>query len=312
MKNASRVWQKVVLGIAFMALLQGAAMAQLGGHNLRGDYGLQSGSQPAPGLYGSLLYLNYDIDTIRNRNGDALRSAGGDITVQAISPILVGVTEAKLWGANYAFLIAPSWINNSLDSPLLDTKLKTSTDFGDLYLQPVHLGWHTDQFDYVAGLGLFAPTGRYNDGADDNVGLGMWSFELFGGTTYFFDNAKTWHASVLASYETHTEKEDSDIKVGDLLTLEGGVGKSFMEGAINIGVSYFAQWKVTDDDFGYALFEPDADKHKMYGVGPELTVPVFATEDLVGLLGARYYWDFDSESTTEGQTFLLTFTLATL
>ncbi len=29
--------------------------------------------------------------------------------------------------------------------------------------------------------------GRYEDGADDNTGLGMWSFELFGGATVFFD-----------------------------------------------------------------------------------------------------------------------------
>jgi hypothetical protein len=312
MTKTSRVWQKVIFGMAFVVMLQGTVMAQMNGHNLKGDYGLQSGSQPAPGWYGSLLYLNYDFDTVRNRHGDALQSMGGDITVQAISPILVGVTEKKLWGANYAFLIAPSWINNSLDSPLLERDLKTDTDFGDLYVQPLHLGWHKDHVDYVAGLGLFIPTGRYDDGADDNVGLGMWSFEIFGGTTYFFDTAKTWHASVLGSYETHTDKEHSDVKVGDILTLEGGVGKSFMEGAINVGVSYFTQWKITDDDFGKELLKPDVGKHEIYGVGPELSVPIFVTEKSIGLLDFRYYWDFGSESTTEGETFLLTFTWATL
>ena len=159
----------LILGIAFTAMLPGTVFAQLNGHNLRGDYGLQSGSQPAPGWYGSLLYLNYNIDTVRDRNGDALSTAGGDINVQAGSPILMRVTDRQVWGANYGFVIAPAWTNNKLDSPLLSTKQETDTGFGDLYVQPVNLGWHTDRFDYVAGLGLFAPTGKYSDGANDNV-----------------------------------------------------------------------------------------------------------------------------------------------
>jgi len=222
------------------------------------------------------------------------------------------VTDQQMWGANYGFVIAPAWTNNKLDSPLLATKQETDTGFGDLYVQPINLGWHKDRADYVAGLGLFAPTGRYDDGADDNVGLGMWSFELFGGMTYYFDAEKTWHTSVLASYETHTEKEDSDVRVGDIVTLEGGIGKSFMEGAINVGAAYFAQWKVTDDDFGGFLPAGRIGRHKIFGAGPEVTVPVFANDKVVGLFGARYFWEFGAESMTEGDMLLLTFTLATM
>lgn len=312
MAFTTKILRRLIVGIALVAALQGTAVAQLNGHNLRGDYGLQSGTQPPPGWYGSLLYLNYNVDTVRDRDGDALPSAGGDITVEAFSPILMGVTKHKVWGANYGFVVAPSWANNSLDAPLLDVKQKTDMGFGDLYVQPVHLGWHQDRADYVAGLGVFAPTGRYDDGADDNVGLGMWTFEFFGGMTYYLDAAKTWHASVLASYETHTEKEDSDIRVGDILTLEGGIGRSFMDGAINVGAVYFAQWKVTDDDFGGFPPTGRLGKHKIFGAGPELTVPIFATDEFAGLLGVRYFWDFGAESTTEGESLLLTLTLATL
>jgi hypothetical protein len=302
----------IVGGVALLTLLQGVASAQLNGHNLRGDYGLQSGSQPPPGWYASLLYINYNIDTVRDRNGDGLPSAGGDITAQGISPILWWVTDAQIWGADYSFMLAPSWVNNSLEAPALGLDDSTDTSFGDLYIQPIILGWHREQVDYMAGLGVFMPTGRYEDGADDNLGLGMWSLEIFGGATYFFDKARTWHASALAFYETHTDKEDSDVKVGDLLTIEGGVGKSFMDGAINLGAAYFAQWKVTDDDFGGVIPTGAVGKHQIFAVGPELSVPVFATEKVAGLLGARYFWDFGSESTTEGETFLVTFTLASL
>jgi hypothetical protein len=190
--------------------------------------------------------------------------------------------------------------------------LDADLGFGDLYFQPINLGWHMDMFDYVAGLGLFFPTGRYEDGADDNVGLGMWSFEFFGGTTAFLDGAKTWHASILASYETHTSKKDSDIDVGDLLTLEGGIGKSFMDGALSVGGAYFVQWKITGDDFDIPEINDIAAKHFIFGAGPELNVPVFAMEKVAGLVGARYFWDFGVTSNTDGQTLLVTFTLASL
>jgi hypothetical protein len=312
MTFTTKTFRRLIIGVAFVAMLQGTAFAQLNGHNLRGDYGLQSGSQPPPGWYGALLYINYNIDTVRDRNGDALPTAGGDITVQGFAPILWWVTDAQIWGANYSLVVAPSWLNNSLEAPALGVDDNTSTSFGDLYVQPVNLGWHLEQVDYMAGLGLFMPTGRYESGADDNIGLGMWSLEIFAGATYFFDEEKTWHASTLAFYETHTEKEDSDVEVGDILTFEGGAGKSFMGGAINVGGSYVAQWKVTDDDFGGLIPTGSVGKHQIFAAGPELSVPVFATEQVAGLLGARYLWDFGSESTTEGGMFLVTFTLVPL
>ncbi len=53
----------------------------------------------------------------------------------------------------------------------------------------------------------------------------------------------------LPSGETHSKKDGEiriedvtihDIKVGQLLTLECGSGKSFMHGAASIGVAYYA------------------------------------------------------------------------
>jgi hypothetical protein len=76
---------------------------------------------------------------------------------------------------------------------------------------------HRERADFVAGLGIFAPTGKYEPEGSDNTGLGMWSLEFFAGTTVYLDAAKSWHLATTAFFETHTEKEDSDIKVGNLL-----------------------------------------------------------------------------------------------
>jgi outer membrane putative beta-barrel porin/alpha-amylase len=61
---------------------------------------------------------------------------------------------------------------------------------GDIYLQPINLGWHLKQANLMVTNGLYLPTGKYSFGADDNTGLGMWTDEFGAGTIIFFDPEK--------------------------------------------------------------------------------------------------------------------------
>jgi hypothetical protein len=190
----------------------------------------------------------------------------------------------------------------------LQTDTKTSTGFTDLYVQPLWLGWNTNRADFMAGLGVYAPTGRYTAGADNNRGLGMWSYEAFAGTTVYFDEARTWHFAASAFYETHGKKEDTDIRVGDILTIEGGFGKSFLDGAASVGVAYYAQWKITRDDFGVTPPSgPLLAKHEVYGIGPEVTLPLASKSKLYGFANLRYFWETGARTALEGEAFVLTF-----
>ena len=282
--------------------------AQLNGHNLRGDFGLASGSQPPPGSYLSPFYVNYDVDTLRDRNGDRV-DRGGGINVGAFSLIYQWVSQKQLLGGNYSLLVAPSWATNSLDSPFLETDLETRWGFGDLYVQPINLGWHRDQVGYTAGVGIFAPTGRYAAEASDNTGLGMWTFEAFGGATVYLDDAKSWHFATTAFWETHTEKEDTDQKVGDLLTLEGGLGKFLSGGAVNVGRTDGAQWKLSTDRLGIAgTMDVSLNKHRVFGAGPEITFPIGRKRKPIAFVNLRYLIDFGAESMTEGNTLTSTVT----
>jgi hypothetical protein len=47
--------------------------------------------------------------------------------------------------------------------------------------------------DFTAGLEVYALTGRNQPGGDDNLGLGIWSFEVFGDSTVCLDKAQSWH-----------------------------------------------------------------------------------------------------------------------
>jgi hypothetical protein len=312
MRN-ERVGSFQFIVVVVLALFASAAevRAQLSGHNTKGDFGLLAGSQPPPGFYVvAPLYLRYEADTLRNRDENQI-PLEFSLDVNAYVFGFLYVSEKKILGANYSFQIFPAFTDNALEAPPLDLDQSVSTGLTDLYVVPLHLGWHKERADFVAGVGIFAPTGRYEPGADDNLGLGMWSFELFGGTTLYFDEARSWHFATMAFYETHTEKEGSDTQVGDLLTLEGGLGKSFMDGALSVGVAYYAQWKVSRDDLGLDFQPPSGrrlGKHQVYGYGPDVTFPIATKKKLIGFLNARYFWETGARSTLEGNSFLLSAT----
>jgi hypothetical protein len=310
-----RVFLSAVLLCMATILNAGPAHAQLSGHNTKGDFGLQSGSQAPPGFYVvAPMYYRYDADSLKNRDGDTVRidpEERGSLKANAYVFGLVWVSDYKILGGNYSFQIFPAFTDNTLAAPILGLDESVDTGFTDLYFQPVNLGWHRDRADFIAGLGIFAPTGKYEPEGSDNLGLGMWSFELFAGATVYLDQAKSWHLATTAFFETHTDKEDSDVRVGNILTLEGGLGKSFMEGAVNVGAAYYAQWKLTDDDLGLDIELPGRrglGKHRVYGAGPELTIPIATKKKLYGFINVRYFWEFGARTTLEGNAFVLTAT----
>jgi hypothetical protein len=210
--------------------------------------------------------------------------------------------------------VAPGFLNKRLEAPILGLDERSNTKFTDLYVQPVRLGWHRARSDFLAGLGVFAPTGDYEFQGDSNSGLGMWSFEVFAGATLYFDEKKHWHFATTAFYETHTDKKDTDIRVGDILTLEGGLGRSFLGGGANVGVAYYAQWKLTRDELG--VLPPDfprpsdplLEKHRVFAAGPELTLPIATKKKLYAFVNARYLWEFGARTTLQGQTLFVTLT----
>jgi hypothetical protein len=289
------------------------AHAQFLGHNTLGDYGLMSGTQAPPGFYLSGLYFRYDGDRLRTASGTSITpedidpALRPDLGVNAIGVGVTYITNAKLLGANVGFVFFPSWTDNMLEVPILGLSSKTPLGFTDLYVQPLNLGWNRERADFTAGIGIFAPTGRFETGGDENTGLGMWSFELFGGTTVYFDEAKKWHFATVGFYETHTKKRGTNLKVGDILTLEGGFGRSFLDGAAAVGLTYYAQWKLTEDSIGDIELPIafDIHKHRGFGFGPEITLPIIARNKLIAIVNARYFWETGVRSSVEGQTFLL-------
>lgn len=296
------------------------AHAQLNGENLLGDTGVKNGSQPAPGLYVANLYYRYGTDTIKDADGERVTldpRQSGSQTLQAIVPLLIYVSPAKVLGANYGMMAVMPFANGALEAPAFGLDQEVSTGPSDLYLVPFQLGWHLPRADVTTAFALFAPTGRHTAGADDNVGKGMWSYEFSGGTTLYLDEAKSLSFATSAFWEIHSKKDGTDIRVGpitlegvrvgQLLTLEGGFGKSFLEGAASVGLAYYAQWKITRDDFGLPIHLP-LDKHRVWGFGPDVTIPIATSTKLISLVNVRYLWEAGARLKTQGESLLITAT----
>jgi hypothetical protein len=273
--------------------------AQLNGFNIKGDMGSKAGSQAPEGMYVGAPFYWYDTSRINNRDGSQV-NPGGSFDMFLGGPLFSWVTPYKFFRANYAFTVALPIANAALEAPVFGEN--PSPGLSDMYIQPINLGWHFPRADVTAGYGLFIPTGRYTAGANDNTGLGMWGNELSAGTTVFFDEEKKWHAATNAAFEFHTDKKSTTAHVGDLLTLEGGLGRDFLKGGVTMGAACYAQWKLTDDTFASKL--PSLlvrGKNSAAAVGPELTLPIAFKKTLYGFYTFRYQWEVAAHTTTQGR-----------
>lgn len=90
------LYSKRVLSAAMLLLVSIDVRAQYKGDHIPGFIGLQSGSQPPPGLYvGNLVYV-YPTDTIKDHDGNSV-PLPGDLTTTADAILVNLVTNYKLF-----------------------------------------------------------------------------------------------------------------------------------------------------------------------------------------------------------------------
>ena len=291
------------------AMVPTTAYAQLKGHYVPGFTGLQNGSQAPPSVTIVLPVFFYTTDTLKNDEGETLR-AHPRINSSFIGPGLVWVTNAKLFGGHLGGQVLPvAFMKARIEGPSLD--VPGSFNFSDIYVQPFQLGWERPRADFVAGWGVFMPTGKWELGGDDNGGLGMWSNDFQAGTTVRLDNRRAWTTSVLGTYEIHSKKKDVDLKAGTILTFEGGLGRSFyakVDGTplpriTSVGLVYYTQFKVTSDFASVLTPLIEGKKDHVFGIGGEASV--FLPKPKL-LLGFRAVPEFGAVNRTQGLTLMVT------
>ena len=130
------------------------SFADFYGHHSPGGWGLQSGSQVPPpnGFLLTPLYSRYHSDKLVDSNGDEVNITGldRDITVNALGMFGWWVSKYKILGANWGMLATIYGVDNALEFPTF--KVESNFGLGDIYLQPINLGWHLKQVDFHGDL----------------------------------------------------------------------------------------------------------------------------------------------------------------
>ena len=221
------------------------------------------------------------------------------------------VSDFKILGANYGASVLLAFASNRIQGNTLDSKSPFALT--DTYVVPIQLGWHHKRADFVFSYQIYLPTGKFDLGASDNSGLGMFMNEFSAGTTLFFNDKKTFHFSALASYEINGKKKDTDIKTGDLLSIEGGLGKTFYmmnaektapKGILNAGLIYYLQYKVTNDQIPVPVFGTiETDKDRVGGIGAEVNYFHIGCSTSAGF---RWIAEVEAINRFQGNTFFLT------
>lgn len=294
--------RRALIALALVAGLTGGAMAQDGCHYINGIEGIKCGSVPPPGWYFKSYNVWYNTHRLNDKDGDKL-DIGFDVNVLASAERLIWITDVKILGADYGMdVIVPfMWKRVSIDA-----MNKQWERFGvyDICVEPLVLSWHGAQWDAAVGLAVWAPTGEINDNNPATSGMGYWTLmPSFGGTVYF-DKEKTWSASALGRYETHSYKVTEDARPGDDFHFEWGVGKTINK-VWDVGVAGYCQWQVTKNEGSDANDTKNLDR--VFAAGPEvvLFVPQWTSWFSLRVLG-----EFGARNRPEGWLTTLTWTKA--
>ena len=331
----------ITLGcLVLLLLFVKPALAQHGDWPLGTD-GLLSGQQGPEGVYVQNLWSWYHasndgfLQTGNLRCGPALRlclsanfSASGSLDVFVDQIIIPVNTPFKILGATYGFLIdipfaivdanGAAALQPVLNTPRQNFSLGTfgSSDgstkgsIGDIYFQPIDLGWHFRQLEVVATGGFLAPTGPYNSNARLNVGFGHWSGELGLGGIAYADRQRTWALSVFSHYMMYSSQHGRNYTLGDEVPFEWSASKTLnlhndIVKQVTLGAVGYAQWQTTDNSINLnpsnsvsqaALSRLEHTHAQIYSAGPGIQgLTKF------GLFDLRYYEEFAARATPSGR-----------
>ena len=289
-------WRCCVLIIALL-VLSSAVMADGDlGHKILGAVGLDAGNQPGEGVYAGDRFIYFSADRLRDRHGGLAPVKGFDMG--AFANVVGASGTLKLEEGPYltaAFAVPVAGVSLKADAPLVDIN---QFGLGDIFVEPLMVGWRLPRLDAVASYSFYAPTGQLNR---KGLARPQWTHQFSTGGTVFFDDERAFRLSLLASYNLYEPKAGIDITRGDTMAIQGGLGGKFFQ-ILDVGVAGYALWQVGDDR-GSAL--PPALRglrEQAIGLGPEIGITIPA---LRAKLTARYEWDLGAIARPEGQVLVV-------
>ena len=219
--------------------------------------------------------LTIDLTPINPETGEVTLDLDQQVSGYANVPVFFYTSRFKILKARYMASINPSYLtsNYRMNIHTSDTSVTSTGNtggFGDLSFIPLGLGWSIgDRIDVSFFYMVYAPTGRYETGADDNIGKGYWTHQ-FQIPFYLYFQEKATALFVMPTFETNSKTKDSDFRAGNRFTIEYGISQ-YVTPWLELELINGHNWQVGDDrgdDFWWKDTQLDArDQTSTVGFG---------------------------------------------
>ncbi len=244
----------IALLVCFFIARSSTSCAQQKGQWQPGQFGLNAGSIPSPGITYANMPLIYSASQLNDSSGNAIPGVTGSYSVWVDENIAYYVPKQKILGGYFMPYIDLNWASGELVADFTGTDLTTGgggSGFADTFVEPLNLGWHFGKrVDFNAGYAFTAPTGRYTAGASNNVGSGYWGNNITSGTTLYVTKNQATTANLTTDWEIHSQKSGTQETPGQAFTDEWGFGqtlplkKNFSQ-LLQVGLVGYDQFQVT-------------------------------------------------------------------
>lgn len=286
--------------------------AQQKGQYTPGQFGLNAGTVPAPGLTYENLALNYSASQLNDSNGNPRPNVSGTYAFWVDENIFLYVPKFKILGGYFAPYISINVANGSLVADIPGTNLGATgggTGLADTWVEPVNFGWHLPRLDANIGYAFVAPTGRYTAGASNNVGSGYWGNHLTDAATYYITKNKATAANIFTDWESHGKKSGTNVTPGQAFTMEWGLGQTLplaknMSKLAQIGLVGYDQWQVSGNGgtlgaLGGAIPASSVPYYSSHALGMQAN---FIMPAKSFLLFFKYYGEYSAKARPLGRT----------
>jgi hypothetical protein len=295
----TKLSKTLLIAIVVVVLAVPIAFGQERGQYIPGFRGLNPAEQPHDGFTYLNFFYWYPTSTLKDRNGDKLNT-DFDLNLVADLNLFAYTPKQKFLGATYSALVVVPVMNAAVTLPRFASDLSSGASFGDLYIEPISLGWAFKKGKIRAAYGFMPPSGARRVTSD------YLGHEVSFGGTYHPDKHGLWQISAHSVWEFHQTKRHEDVQVGNNVTFEYGVGKTFVKnkGAqiLQFGVVGNTQLQLTKDSGTDVVPFNVGAKDRVFAVGPEFDL--ILPKNKVNLF-VRVEPEFGARSRTQGVTVMV-------
>jgi hypothetical protein len=297
MREAGRPLQ-VLVGV-LLWLCATAAQAQNRGVYPLGLSAINSGVSPEPGLMYNNAFLFYSRSEQKGANGEVLATGQQSVLLDMNTLLWASSGQiAMLGGARFSSAVTIPIANNSLSSSSQGA-ISGGGGLGDLYFQPVILGWRTERIDIRGIFGFLAPTGKFNAGATDNVGNGYWTPVVASGQTFYLSDDRATTLSAFQMYEFHGTQSGTQVHPGETFDLDYSLMHAFTfpDSRLQAGLVGYGAWQTTAKTGPNITPAEEAQRYRVNALGVGLNFVLPARKVTLSL---KYFDEFSNQWTYQG------------